>query len=476
MKDLLESPAPESDPLIDLDAERAVLGAILFTPESIHAVAWMLSPESFGDPRHALVWRAMEHIAMRGHAIDLHGLNAELLSAGRMNVIGGAMALYELTERTSSAAHIDLHAEIVAERSRQRMARERLAVLATRARDVTVSSSEIEALTNAATLDLCGPRRGTSVCTGSEAMDALMTDLDRPLDETPGIPTPTAALTRVTGGWHPGQLIVVAARPSVGKTAYTIQAILAAAEAGHGALLCSLETRRLPLARRMVAAFARCSLDAVSRRRAQTDDEAQDVLHAASTLARMPITLDDAPHQSLASIRGVAHRLKAQGKLSLLAIDYLGLVATTSRRDGTREREVAELARGLKVLAGDLMVPVILLAQLNRDVEKAGREPRLSDLRESGAIEQDADVVLFLHREGDSNDADLTEEVTLIVAKQRDGARGAKLKMIYRKSETRFYDAEPLPTGATIYRRADAPPSHYDTDADDFGAPLGDAE
>jgi len=432
------------DPLCDPSLERAVVGAVLIDPDVFHGVAAMVAPDDFADQPARIVWEAMVAIAGRGQPISLDLLAGEIRTAGRLAAIGGVGFLGEITDRTVTSAWADVHAASVADLAARRRAREALGALSTWAANPTRTLAEVQEKAHATLLGL-GKRDAAKTCTAAEAVEALAVDLERPEVDAPGLPTPIPALTRLTSGWQGGQLIVIAARPSVGKTAFALQCALEVGAAGHGVLLCSLETQRLPLTRRLVASRAEVALDVLLRRRQPDDREHAAMGAAMGDIARMDLILADGAHQGLASIRAEAHRAHALGKLSLVVIDYLQLMATTARRDGTREREVAELARGLKVLATDLKVPVIVLSQLSRKVEDAGRKPRLSDLRESGAIEQDADVVIFLHREGDGEGADLTETVDLILAKQRDGARGIEIPLTYRKNATRFYDTGGVP-------------------------------
>jgi len=434
----------EDDPLCDTSLERAVVGAVLIDPDVFHSVAAMVEPADFADLPARIVWEAMRAVAVRGQPIALDLLAGEIRTSGKLAAIGGVGFLGEITDRTVTSAWADVHAAAVADLAARRRAREALGALSTWAADPKRTLAEMQEKAHATLLAL-GKRDAAKTCTAAEGIEALVTDLERPAAQTPGLPTPITALTRLTSGWQDGQLIVIAARPSVGKTAFALQCVLSLGETGHGVLLCSLETQRLPLMRRLVASRAEIPLDVLLRRRQPDAHEHAAMGAAMGEIARMDLVVADGAHQGLASIRAEAFRAHALGKLHCVVIDYLQLMATTARRDGTREREVAELARGLKVLATDLKVPVIVLSQLSRKVEEAGRKPRLSDLRESGAIEQDADVVIFLHREGDGEGEDPTETVDLILAKQRDGARGVEIPLTYRKNATRFYDTGGVP-------------------------------
>lgn len=429
----------EDDPLIDTGMERAVVGAVLIDPDVFHAVAAKIKPTDFADQPARIVWEAMTAVVGRSQPIALDLLAAEIREQGKLAAIGGVGFLGDITDRTVTSAWADVHAEKIADLAARRRAREILDELSAWAKNPSRTLADVQQKAHD-TLVALGRHEAPKTCTAHEAIETLVADLERPLNDAPGLPTPLAALTKLTSGWQPGQLIVIAARPSVGKTAFALQCALEVGAAGHGVLLCSLETPRLPLTRRLVSSRAEVPLDVMLRRRQPDSDEHAAMGRAMGEIARMDLTIADGAHQGLASVYAEAFRAHVLGKLSLVVIDYLQLMATTARRDGTREREVAELARGLKVLGTDLKVPVIVLSQLSRKVEDAGRKPRLSDLRESGAIEQDADVVIFLHREGDGEGTDPTETVDLILAKQRDGARGVEIPLTYRKNWTRFYD------------------------------------
>lgn len=432
------------DALIDPAMECAVVGAVLIDPDVFHGVAAKLKPEDFADQPARIVWEAMVAVVGRKQPIALDLLASEIRTRGKLAAIGGVGFLGDITDRTVTSAYVEQHAAAVADLAARRRAREILDDLSSWAKNPSRTLAEVQQKAHD-TLVALGKHEAPKTCTAAEAIDTLAADLERPINDAPGLPTPIAALTKLTSGWQPGQLVVIAARPSVGKTAFALQCVLSLGETGHGVLLCSLETPRLPLVRRLVASRAEIPLDVLLRRRQPDAHEHTEMTTAMGAIARMDLVIADGAHQGLASVYAEAFRAHVLGKLHCVVIDYLQLMATTARRDGTREREVAELARGLKVLATDLKVPVIVLSQLSRKVEEAGRKPRLSDLRESGAIEQDADVVIFLHREGDGEGEDPTETVDLILAKQRDGARGVEIPLTYRKNATRFYDTGGVP-------------------------------
>lgn len=456
-----------SDPLVDIECERALLGAVLLDPTS-YFEAHGVDRNAFGDPRHAVVWDAFAAITERGDAPDsVSALAAEIQRTGRLQAIGGRQFLSELTDAIPTAAHVPVHARLLVGLAQHRAARDTLTTLAQWASSPALDPEQVLARVERVARELTGGTSARDTIGASALMEALADDLSRPPEELPGLATPFAELTRALGGWQPGQLIVIAARPSVGKTALALLAALETARAGAAVMICSLETRSLPLSRRLAALDSGVDLDGLLRRRPLDAREIRLVQDTLVRVAAMPLTVVQEPEQTLSGIVTLARRQKARSGLALLVVDYLQLVKVVREKGRNREQEVAEISRGLKVLGLSLGIPVILLAQLSRDVEKDKRRPRLSDLRESGSIEQDADVVLFLHREGDPNPARDIETVELHVAKARDGAAGTQIPLSYHKRTTTFRSPGAAHAPSAYTAAPEPVPSHFHPD--EFG-------
>lgn len=443
--------------------ERFVLGAAFDDPTSLHkAIETGLRAEDFSTEDRATLWRALVRVDADGLPFDALGLETALSLVAptwgptrRRDLVAAAVDL------VVSGAWVDVHAAGVIRWARWRRA-ERFARKALASAPITSSAvdSWCERFAEGALRACEEPGEDAKPIALSQAVaDLVDRRLHPTTDEGERYPLPWRGLTALTGGLRPGQLIILAARPKVGKSAAALAIALHAAASGP-VLFASLEMTRAEVSERAVSILAR--VDAAVASGAKTPDDAAitDLVEATRIAERLALQVIDASTQTLTSIRAAARRMRARGGLRLIVVDYLQLMASElAGRDTTREREVAVIARGLKTLAKDMECPVLALSQLNRAVGETD-EPTLRHLRESGAIEQDANAVWFLHREKPPNAAELTEDVTLIVAAQRAGACGGRLKLTYKKSWLTFFEAE-------------QPPSYVD--AADEPEPWGDA-
>lgn len=412
----------------DLTAEEALLGACLASPTALDTAAEHLNPDDFYRPAHAELYAAMLRMRDNGTEVDpvtvARHLGDRLPKLGH-NGLTGAAWLADLLHNTPVAANAGYYAEIVADKAIRR----RLLAAGQRTQQLAYTDPDSDPA------DIIERARQTldevaqHARTGNTALDAIqLADLALQRyasDEEPALPTGWPELDRMmTGGLRPGTVTIVGARPATGKSVVACNLLLAAALAGHHALMVSLEMTQAELTDRILANLAGVELTRLLRRRLNHHD--WDAVHrAANHLRELPLAVCDDPYLSVAQIRAHArdHARNPLG-LGLLVIDYLGLIKPAETRNTTRQEQVAAISRGLKLLAKELHVPVVALHQLNRNPEqRTDRRPSLADLRESGAIEQDADNVWLLHRTPD--DENRRYEIEIIIAKQRQGQTGS---------------------------------------------------
>ena len=389
----------------DDDLESVILGACLTETTAMVLVGDKLSPEMFYETKFGEIYSALLSMYHSGKAIDLVTVRAELASRGKLEAVGGAYELVRLAGRVASSAHLEYHALILRQMYIRREMIAGLHTLLASAADESVDLSDALADLHR----LAGHLESGAVSNNClRDMERLMQDTLEQMDKRvennrngiTGIPTGLRELDRLTAGWQQGDLNIIAARPSVGKTAFALHLALAAGRAGKHVLVNSLEMQGERLGDRWLCAQA-ANVDAGHLKTGLLDaGERQQALEAARLLSALPVYVDDNPKMSMDHIRSSALLQKSKGRCDLLIIDYLQLCEMKSgQTNRNREQEVAEASRKAKLIAKELDIPVILLCQLNRECEmRADKRPALSDLRESGAIEQDADVVMLLYR------------------------------------------------------------------------------
>ncbi len=433
----------------NLDAEKAVLGSILLVPAMADEVALILRPADFYAEANKQIYQHMLAMHEQGKRVDPTLLTESLKTAGLFESIGGLAYMAELAQSVPTAANAEYYAHIVQEKSTLRsMIFASTEIL----RDAYTASHKARDLLNAAEermFAIHDDRWAGEVKSMKDVLTETFAQIDaRAKGELSGVPTGYSKLNDMTGGFHRGELVILAARPSMGKTALATNiAQYAAVECGICTLFVSLEMSRLELAQRML-----CSASEVSstkfRSNFLTPDDMQKLMQASSELSRSDLFIDDTPSRTVTEIAATARRLKRKKNLGLIVVDYLQLVEPDN--DNTpRQEQVAKMTRRLKALARESKVPVLCLAQLNRQAELSkDNRPRLAHLRESGAIEQDADVVLFVHREeyylsqeqkDSPNFQHLKGKALIIVSKQRNGAVG-DVELEWHQDYTRFKD------------------------------------
>lgn len=405
---LLEPPDEDAWlPPQDIPAEVAVIGSALVSAAAVHDTT-DLSPADFYRPQHETIWAAIRALAERGDAVDVLTVSDELHDPA------ARAYLHHCAAQVATPANAGWHADIVESRATLR----RVIEAGHRIVGIGQGAGDADPLTIVddarEVLDSLSVRDDTEPVTTAQAVAEAIAALDEP----PGLPTPWADLTQTIAGWKPGNVYVCGARPGVGKSVVGVNAALDIAERGQTAVILSMEMSRVELFHRMLCQYARVSMQRIQNRELTDADRAR-LDEAAARIARLPLVVDDRSHLSVAQARSVVRRAQRRGTVGIVVVDYLGLMRSTERH-GSREQEVAAFSRGLKVTAKDLAVPVLVLAQLNRGAEqRMDKTPNLSDLRESGQIEADADVVILLHRDMSTPESQTT--ISFHIRKNRHG-------------------------------------------------------
>ncbi len=454
MSDLFADRIPPQN----IEAEQAVLGAIFLTDEALVTAMERLVPEDFYRAAHQRIFQVMIDLAERGEPVDLVTVTAELQKRKWLEEIGGVAYLADLANAVPTAANVEHYSKIVEEKSILR----RLIKVATNiTADGYASEAEVDDILDEAEKKILeiSQRKHTSGFVSIK--DVLIETYDRiemlqqRKGDITGIPTGFVELDRMTAGLQRSDLIIVAARPSVGKTAFALNISQnVATRTGENVAIFSLEMGANQLVQRMLCAEG--NIDSQRLRTGQlTPEDWQKLTMAMGTLSKAGIYIDDTPGIKVSEIRAKCRRLKQEKGLGLVMIDYLQLITGSGRSGENRQQEVSEISRSLKAIARELDVPVVALSQLSRSVEsRQDKRPIMSDIRESGSIEQDADIVAFLYRDDYYNkDSEKQNIVEIIIAKQRNGPVGTvELAFIkeYNKfvNLDRFRDEKDMPPSA----------------------------
>jgi replicative DNA helicase len=424
-------PVPASDPRVlphNLEAEQSTLGGMLLSQEAVAEVFEMVSPSDFYAPKHELIFNAVLSLFGKGEPTDVIAVSDELNKQGNLLKAGGADYLHSLTSYVPTAANASYYAKIVADKAILR----RLIEAGTRIAQAGYDSQgEVEDLVNQAQAEVYKVVSQTSredYIGLSDSIEAAIREIETAQQrggELTGIPTGFTDLDAFTHGLHPGQLIIVAARPAVGKSTFALDLARAAAiKHNKATIFFSLEMGRAEIAMRMLSAESSIYLQSMRKGNVSEADWTR-LAAVRGKINDAPLYIDDSPNMSLVEIRAKCRRLAQQVDLKMVVIDYIQLMSSGKKVE-SRQQEVSEFSRALKLLAKELGIPVIALSQLNRQAEQAkDKRPELSHLRESGSLEQDADVVVLLHREGIfERDHPRAGEADLILAKQRNGPTG----------------------------------------------------
>ncbi len=427
----------------NLEAEQAVLGGMLIDNESIHRVVEMLGAHDFYRDTHQRIFAAVLDLYNRSEPSDLVTVTNTLKAKGDLEAIGGASYLAALVDGVPTAANIASYARIVREKSVLRQLIQGATDIVSRGFEEQGNVEEFLDDAERVIFEIAQRR----VRPGFASLRDIVRDSFKAIEVLyekkaliTGVPTGFKDLDRLTSGFQPSDLVVIAGRPSMGKTALALNIVeKAAVEGGQVCAVFSLEMSREQLVQRMLC--SRAEVDASKLRGGfLAESDWPKLTRAAGTLSEAPIFIDDSPALTVLEVRAKARRLQREHGLNMLVIDYMQLMRGVGRPE-SREREISEISRSLKALAKELGVPVVALSQLNRGVEsRTDKRPQLADLRESGAIEQDADVIAFIYRDEMYNPSSPDEgKAEIIVGKQRNGPTG-RVMLSFRKHLTRFDD------------------------------------
>lgn len=430
----------------NLEAEMAVLGSIMLRPEAMYDIEDLLQSGSFYSQRHGIIFEHMQELAVRREPIDVISLSTRLAEKKLLDQCGGNSYLSELTNAVPSSASVKHYAEIV----QKKYVLRRLIKAADDISDVSFNEhdDEIDSILDHAEkkiLEITTTPKGQKFISIKQTLQGAWDRIEK-LHENPGqlrgVPTGFRDLDNLLAGFQDSDLIILAARPSMGKTTLALDmARIAAIQHNIPVGIFSLEMDSQQLVDRMLAAESRVNAWNLRTGKLSMDAEFSRLRDAMDKLSKAPIFIDDTPGNNIARMRSYARRLKAEHGLGMLVVDYLQLMTPTKNYD-SMVNQVTEISRNLKGLARDLKVPVIALSQLSRAVESRGGKPRLSDLRDSGSIEQDADVVMFIHRDDKYKDADeKTNIAEILVEKHRNGPIG-KVDLYFDEKMTSFLDLE----------------------------------
>ena len=436
-----EVPAGKVPPQ-NLDAEKSLLGAVLIDEETLADISEHVSVRDFYDKRHATVFGGMMRLYERHRPVDLLTLTDELKKKDELDAIGGSAYLTELTNYVPTAAHAEAYAEMVAQKAVRRRLIKASGEISELGFDEDTTTQELLEKAEAELFSVSDQ----SLKQDLVSIETILTDsfdrmeeLHRNKGALRGVRTGWRDLDNMTAGLQRSDLIILAARPAMGKTTLvTNLAYNVATVAKQSVLFFSLEMSKEQLVDRMLADAS--GVDAWNIRTGNlSDDDFSKLSEAMGEMAEAPIYLDDTPGLSVLEMRTKARRAAHEAPLGLIIIDYLQLMQGSGKDNGNRVQEVSEISRGLKLIARELNVPVIALSQLSRSVENRSPQiPQLADLRESGSIEQDADIVMFIYREAYYNPETERENITdLIIAKHRNGPVG-KIELYFHPERLRF--------------------------------------
>jgi replicative DNA helicase len=438
------------------DLEEAVLGAVMLEKEKLAEVLEIIqAPECFYVDAHQKIYAAIRRLFDKGMPVDLLTVTEELRKSNELEIVGGAYFLTRLTMSVLSSAHVESHARIVMEKFIQR---ELIRISGGIISDAYEDSTDVFDLLDKAEsglYEITDKHLRKNFKSLSSVLGETVKEIEEAKnkqEDVTGVPTGYKGLDRLTSGWQSNALIIVAARPSVGKTAFCLNLAMNAAmhtQKPFPVAFFSLEMGAGELVKRMLACVTEVSMDAITKGRMQEHEFVQ-MTQRMNKLSTAPIFIDDQAALNIFELRAKARRLKQRHDIQMIVIDYLQLMQADVNKGGNREQEISKISRDLKALAKELAIPIIALSQLNRSVETRSKEskvPQLSDLRESGAIEQDADMVMFLYRPeyyGINNDDmgnPIEGETHIHVAKNRNGALDT-VKLRFIKEYQKFVDME----------------------------------
>ena len=461
-----------------LDLEESVLGALMLEKEALTNIIDILKPENFYKDAHKEIYQAIIDLFNNSQPIDLLTVTNQLKKNGTLDIVGGSYYVTKLTTRVNSASNIEFHSRIILEQSIKRELINISSKVQKDAYEDTIDVFDLLDQTEQSLFDVSEShiRKNYKKVQNlmKEAIDELETKKEKK-DGITGVPSGFIDLDTITSGWQPSDLVIVAGRPSMGKTAFVLS-LIRNASIDHNLPMgiFSLEMSSLQLVNRLISSEAELDSDKI-RKGNLKDYEWQQLLHKTDLLQKAPIFIDDTPALSILELRAKARRLKSQHDIQCIIVDYLQLMTSEyGKTSGNRAQEIASISRSLKAVAKELNIPVIALSQLSRAVETRGgdKRPVLSDLRESGSIEQDADMVMFIYR---AEKYDITEDedgestigvAELLLRKNRNGPTG-KVKLKFVERFAKFVDKNYIDSSESITLKSKSNIKKLDSDNSD---------
>ena len=445
-----------------VEIERVVLGALMVDSDAFSVVSELLKPETFYEPRHQKIYEAIRNMNMDERPVDIMTLNDELSKMGEIDKVGGVDYLMEISSQVASAAHVESHARILAEKYMQRQLIHFAGDIETKAYDSSVDVDELMQQAEGSLFQISQNNMKQDFTQVAPVVKNAVEILQRAASNKgglTGIPTGYTGMDEITSGWQASDLVIIAGRPAMGKTSFALSiAKNVAVDYGVPIGFFSLEMNNVQLVNRLISNV--CEVSGRKILNGQLDPSDWERLDKRiGRLTDAPIYVDDTPGLSVFELRTKARRLVREKGVKIIMIVYLQLMNANGMKFGSRQEEVSTISRSLKGLAKELDIPVLALSQLSRNVENRegleGKRPQLSDLRESGAIEQDADMVLFVHRPEyyhiyqDEKGNDLHGMAQIIIAKHRKGSTGDVL-LNFRGEFTRFQDPTEAATSSPV--------------------------
>ena len=449
---LTDAPIVGTVPPQAVELEEAVLGALMLEKDSIISVQEYITPSAFYTEEHRLIFQAIESLSAELKPIDLYTVTERLKSRRELKKVGGAAYLAQLTQKVGSAANVEFHAKIIAQKYVQRELIRSATEIQRRSYDEDQDVNDLIGFAESEIFAVAEGHVKRSVQRADDILDKALKQIEEASKNTSafnGVPSGFMAIDRVTLGWQPSDLIIIAARPSMGKTAFVLSmARNMAVDHESAVAFFSLEMSSVQLMMRLIVAETGLPGNDIKSGRL-TPEQWRHLESATKPLGTAPLFIDDTPALSVFEFRSKARRLKISNDIKIIVIDYLQLMTGNQDSRGNREQEVAFISRTLKAIAKELNVPIIALSQLSRATETRGgsKRPQLSDLRESGAIEQDADIVAFIHRpeyygiQTDENGMPTAGMAEIIIAKHRNGAV-CDVPLRFLKDQARFADMD----------------------------------
>ena len=432
-----------------VDVEEAVLGAMMIEPNCVPDVLESLTAGCFYKEAHRKIFSAISALSKDHEPVDIYTVAEALKRTGDLKETGGPYYLSLLSSKVGAAAHVDYHVKILLQKYIQR---ELITISAEVQRDSFDDSIPVDDLLNNAQqklFDLAERNMKRETLPVQDVLKDTIAEIESNQDRTDGlsgVPSGFTGIDKVTLGWQESDLVIIAARPSMGKTAFVLTMARNMAVDHHiPVAFFSLEMSSKQLVKRLLVSETGLSSEKIRGGKRLLDYELVQLHERIRDLAAAPLFIDDTPSISVYELRSKVRRLVRNAGVKLIIIDYLQLMTGPPELRGMREQEVSNISRSLKAIAKEMSIPVIALSQLSRDVEKRGgnKIPQLSDLRESGAIEQDADIVMFIHRPdyyGTEEEGAVPGQAQIIIAKHRNGSTDV-VPMIFRKNEARFVDS-----------------------------------